>query len=92
MLRWNCRLSARFSLTLTVHIEHKLARTGLHQLRVGRLAGEDRVQMVPLDGCPQQTILDNVSGVLLDLIIHQIIVDEPEHIGLRSAWERAITL
>uniref|UniRef100_A0A182S7Y8 Uncharacterized protein n=1 Tax=Anopheles maculatus TaxID=74869 RepID=A0A182S7Y8_9DIPT len=54
-------------------------------LRVGRLAGEDRVQMVPLDGCPEQTIFDNVSGVLFDLIIHQIIVDEPEHIGLRSA-------
>lgn len=65
-----------------MQIEHDDGLLGLGQLRVDRLTDEDGVQVLPGDGRPDDAVLDDVAGVVLELVVDDQAVDEPADGGL----------
>lgn len=62
-------LLALFNFQLTIHVQDKACFLGLHELCVQSLTGKYGVQIRPLNGRPEQSVLDHVARVVLVLII-----------------------
>lgn len=76
---------------LTEHVEYQRDLPGRHQVRVGGLAREHGGVVPAPDGRPQQPVLDDVTRVVLVLLVHQHAVHQPPHRRLRPTCTRNIT-